>query len=452
LWRRWAGLAAVALLVVIVLVVALEGHPPALYWQGEPMAGTAAVLSRAEASMAAVASADEGALSKRARCYFSLAGAAAHDVRPALMCGPVFLPWSSPRSPWLAYRLRARLRGSAEELSVSLYPPPSETVALAKGEVLRRPDGSSPPPRDGGVAVPAVPRQQPGWGGLLSAPPAGLRPAPVGALLGDWGRTYRLVAFGKAGWLPSRLDQAALASAVVPPGSAYGTRPSRRPVAKLLLPPAGEVFVLAELAVSSGEAAGPVASDAGTSTADMPSLAVVAGTTDVTVAPQARPGSELTVAAAVPAGSRPVLEVTDRGLTQEVSLADGEVLSAPAILSRPATNEALSATGQLAGAKWRFSAASLVWFAGSDGGTVPPRADEAYLEVLAKAKPASASFLPASDFRLELPGGEVVPGQLLPDADRAALLVGFVVPASFSDGTVVATVAGRSLDVAVRFP
>jgi hypothetical protein len=417
------------------------------------MAGTGAVLSRAEGAMASVASADEGTLSKHARCYFSLAGPSAHDVGRDLMCGPVFLPWSSPRAPWLNYRLSARLEGSSELLSVSVYPPPSRTVALAKGEVLRRPDGATPPPGDGGVSVPAVPRQPPGWGGLLSAPPLGLRPAPVGALMGDWGRSYRLVAFGEAGWLAARLDEAALRSAVVPRGSAYGARGSSgKPEAKLLLPPAGEVFVLAELAVSPGEAAGPVPVDAGLVAKDLPLLTVLAGSTNVTIAPDARPGSELTVAAAVPVGSRPALEVTDKGVTEEVSLSDGEILSAPSILSRPATDQALSVTGRLGGARWHFSDASLVWFAGSDGGTVPPSADEAYLEVLGKAEPASASLLPASDFRLELPGGEVVPGQLLPDADRAALLVGFVVPASFSDGTVVVTVGGRSIDVPVQFP
>ena len=97
------------------------------------------------------------------------------------------------------------------------------------------------------------------------------------------------------------------------------------------------------------------------------------------------------------------------------------------------------------------SDASLVWFAGSDGGTAPPQSDEAYLQVLATASPAGASFLPASDFTLDLPGGEVAQAQALADADRQAIVVGFLVPASFSVGTVVVASGGRSFGVPVHF-
>ena len=44
--RRWAALVGVVLLVVIILAIALRSHPPALYWQGEPMKDASQVLSR----------------------------------------------------------------------------------------------------------------------------------------------------------------------------------------------------------------------------------------------------------------------------------------------------------------------------------------------------------------------------------------------------------------------
>jgi hypothetical protein len=434
--------------------------------------------------MKGVASAEEGALASQSRCYFSLPTRSAHDVVDYLRCGPILLPWSSPSQPWLTYKLSGRLTSSGEELSVALTPAPSATVGLVRGEVLRRPDGANPPAADAGIAVPAVPRQLPGWGGVLAEPPPNLPPAPVSDLVGDWGQSYRLVAYGEVGRLSARLDQAALKVAIDPPGSAWATVVHRggsgsdsRPLARLLLPPKGQVFAVAELAVSAGEAGGAVpaqANGSGPGSTDEPTLAVLGGTTDASFPTSVPPdpsgagpsagapsaggpsaagpsAGSLAVVASVPIGSKPVLDITDKGLTQQVSLANGQLGAGPSILTRAGTNDALSASGNVAGADIRVSDASLVWFAGSDGGTVPPNPNEAYLQILASASPLGASFLPAADFTLQLPGGQVVPAQALPDADREAIVVGFLVPASFSDGTVVVAAAGRSFDVPVRF-
>ena len=243
-------------------------------------------------------------------------------------------------------------------------------------------------------------------------------------------------------------------------GSAYaaGTARDGRPQAKLLLPAKGQVLAIAELALSPGEAAGQVpalANGPGGPSADQPVLAVVAGgtTRGFDVPPgAAKASANLTLAASVPVGSRPVLEIADKGLTQEVSLASGQVMAGPSVLSRLGTDEPLNFTGRLSGTEVHVSDASLVWFAGSDGGTVPPSPEQAYLQVLVSASPLQASFLPASDFTLELPAGQVVAAQALPDSDRAAILVGFLVPASFSSGTVVVSQGGRSLRVPVNFP
>ncbi|MGC8625949.1 MAG: DUF2510 domain-containing protein [Acidimicrobiales bacterium] len=459
--RRWAVLVAAVVLAVAVLAVALRGHPPALYWKGEPMSGVSATLSSAETAMRDLASADEGAISPESRCYFSLAGANDHDVAPYLRCGPVFLPWSSPSAPWLTYGLSVSPEGAGVKISLARQPAPSVTAALAKGETLRRPSGAGPPVRNAGLKVPAVPRQKQGWAGLLRSVPPGLRPAPADDLVGDWGASYRLVGFGTAQWLSSQLDPGALSAAVVPPASAYSAKqPSGRPLAKLLLPPVGQMFVLAELAVSPGESAGAVPRDAEAATsaavsnqaiADQPVLEVRDGAMVATL-PNVAISGVVTLAAAVPAGSDPVLAVSDKGLVQTVSLANGQLGPGPSVLSRAGTDEPLSVTGRLGSMEVHVSDASLVWFAGSDGGTVPPSFDEAYLQVLATVSPLSASFLPASAFSLEEPGGEVVRAQALPDADRQAIAVGFLVPASFSGGTLVVSAGGQSFGVSVRFP
>ena len=113
--------------------------------------------------------------------------------------------------------------------------------------------------------------------------------------------------------------------------------------------------------------------------------------------------ADLTVVASVPAGSHPLLEISDKGLAQKVSLVGGQLAPGPEVLARAAPTSR-SASGDLPGAEVHLSDASLVWFAGSDGGTVPPAPDEAYLQVLATASPAGPSFLPASDFSLSAAG------------------------------------------------
>ena len=189
----------------------------------------------------------------------------------------------------------------------------------------------------------------------------------------------------------------------------------------------GQALVVAELALGPGEAAGAVPSEAaadgaGPPSTDQPAIEVLAGGTDVTFGPAATAArgtrgdrsANLTVVASVPAGSHPLLEISDKGLSQEVSLVGGQLAPGPEVLARAGTNEPLDASGDLPGAEVHFSDASLVWFAGSDGGTVPPAPDEAYLEVLASASPAGPSFLPASDFSLSAPGGQPEVGERCP--------------------------------------
>lgn len=453
---RWTVVTVVIALLVVVLTLVLRSGPPALYWQGEPLGNAPEVLARADAAMRAVAQDYEGAVSSRSRCYFLLANAEAHNVEDQLRCGPVLLPWSREQAPWLAYRLSAKPAGSGgttvrERLSVTTSPAPTATVALVGDQFLRRPGGGLAPAGDAGLSAPAVPRQRAGWGGVLVSPPDGLAPAPVGDVIGDWGATYRLVAYGEERWLAVRLDRRALRDAVVPRSSRHATTR-----AGLLLPPRGDVFAVAELAVGPGEAAGPVPAQANGRagpSADHPGISLLGAGRAVTFPSSAttRAGTDLTLAAAVPAHAKAQLEVSDKGLSQQVSLVTGDLSQGPAVLTRVGTDEPLSARGTLGRVGVRVLDASLVWFAGSDGGTVPPNFGLAYLEILASTSPADA-MLPVSDFTLVMPGGEVVGAQELPDSDRQALAIGFLVPASFGGGTVTVASGGRGLSAPVSFP
>lgn len=451
--RRWTALAVALALFVVALALAFRGGRPALYWNGQPIADAAAVLSDAQVAMRSLAEADEGSVSPGSRCWFLLPNGSAHDVADQLRCGPVLLPWSRPSAPWLAYRLSAVPAGKEQRLSVALQPAPSKTLALRSGQVLRRPGGGSPPLRDGGLHSPADPRQRSGWAGVLKGPPAGLVAAPVDDVIGDWGASYRVVAYGEKDWLPARLDPRALAQAYDPKASPWAAKRAGsdgRPLAKLLLPPRGDTFIVAELSEGSGEAAGAVPAQANGRagpSSDRPSLEIVGGPKAVSF-PSSR-GPELTYVAAVPVGSSASLQVSDKGLVQSVSLASGKLAPGPAVLARVGTEERLRASATLGGARVRLEDASLVWFAGSDGGTVPPNPNEAYLQVLASASPGTS--IAASNFTLLLPGGEIVGAVALPDSDRQAVVAGFLVPASFSYGTVVVSAGGKSLRVPVRF-
>lgn len=444
------------LVVVIVLVVALHGRPPTLYWEGEPLTNGRQVLTKAELAMKQVSDANEGVVGPQSRCYYSLATKSSHDVGTSLFCGPVLFPWSSPSEPWITFKLDGSLKSSGEKLSLAPGPAPDETIGLAGDLVLRRPDGLSPPVGSGDLSVPAAPYQPAGWGDLLASTPNDLATAPVGDLIGDWGQSYRLVAYGEVSRLSAKLDPGALRSAVNPAGSAWATTRqganSSRPLATLLLPPRGDTFVVAEIALGPGEASGAVPVGAGAAVSDQATLEVVDGASTITFPSLSpRTAGNVTLAAAVPLESNPVLQVTDKGLAQTLSLADGRLGAAPGILSRAGTDEPMSVNGALGTVAVHVSDASLVWFAGSDGGTVPPNADEAYLQVLATTTPSDATSVSASSFSLQVGNGQALRGQALPSSDRQAVVVGFLVPASFSDGTVTVSANGHSFDFPVHF-
>ena len=176
--RRWAVLVGVVLLVVIILAIALRGHPPALYWQGEPMQDASQVLVEGQAAMQSVAAADEGALLSASRCYFSLQGSSGHDVAPYLRCGPVLLPWSSPSAPWLTYKLQWQAdQFGREGPAGQLGPPQHVGPPSGRGAAPARRCGGPQWQRRPGAARGAPPTR--GWAGGLSAPPLGLRPAPL---------------------------------------------------------------------------------------------------------------------------------------------------------------------------------------------------------------------------------------------------------------------------------
>jgi hypothetical protein len=503
------AVAVVVLAAFIVGLELRPGGPFGVYWQGRPIANAAAVLAQGKQVMALDMTAAEGAAASHAACYFSLPLSGAHDVDADLRCGPVALPLAEDTGAWLRLPLRASVdaRGRAElavagepantaqsskGAKASLQPTANPTATgLSGAETLRSAAGDRVAPSSAVVALPALPRQPAGWSGTLATPPTGLHTLPASAHLTAWGASYQVVAAGIFQDLPATADLAALRAATYPPGSPYrppaalarsgntaaggkkATSSTSARTAPLVLPPTGDVFEVLRLNLSAGEAGGAVPAAAaqaevvgrlpgssplsakaraqtGTGvpqTADTPALSLV-GTGFRTRLINLPDTSQVTVVAAVPAaapGAATSLEVSDKGLTQSLSLSTGTRASgAPIVLARAHTDDPLQVKGTLRAVSEggrsttvtvAVSDAALGWYAGSDGGTVPASADQAYLQLLV-TQTGGGPPVPADGWALTLPSGTTVTGQALPDSDPTAGDIGFLVPADLTSGTV----------------
>ena len=449
--KRWAVLVGIVLVVVIILAIALRSHPPTLYWQGEPIEDASHVLVQAQAAMQSVAAADEGALSSASRCYFSLPNSSGHDVAPYLRCGPVLFPWSSVSAPWLTYEFRGTSTTSGVKVLLASSAPSAATSGLHPAEVLRRPDGAGAPKGSGrlGAARGSSPARRMGRRALRSTPgPApGPRRRPDRRLGPDipLGRVRR----GEPLELAAR-----------PSGAARRRQPVRECLRHSAQLRGGRPLASPAVAnkgpspLSSPSWRSAQARRRGPCRPRLPPMeqshpAPTSQPLRFLRAVRLRPSNCLrprrraqggTLSRPDPCGLRARREPpAPRNLRQgplPAGLPGGWPTHPGAeVLSRAGTNEPLDATGDLPGTEVHISDAALVWFAGSDGGTVPPAPDEAYLEVLASASPAGLpSYQPqTSAFHHRAARPKV--GEPLPDADRVVIVVGFLVPASFSNGT-----------------
>jgi hypothetical protein len=301
-------------------------------------------------------------------------------------------------------------------LTVADEPLDPEPGARPDPDLLRRPDGGSPPEGSGGVAVPEPVRAEPGL--RTTGPLAGVGfTAPEGL---------------------ARLSGPAAAVTIT--GLARPERVGAGDVARR--PAEGEQFLAVTYRVDAGEGTSP----------EVPSFSYeVPGADPIPVDPALlAPGTTVTELLSVPAGTGAAdLVVRDAGLEQRLSLLTG----APGpdnveVLGRVNRRVELGATAELDGlaggpsgrlAPLRFTvamgAAQLRYFAGAGTAKVPGGPDRAFLVVEATMAPAGGTpvAVPPAMLSLTLPDGTVVPGVDLAD-DPAVVQPAFDVPGTFTDG------------------
>ena len=154
-----------AALVVVLLVGAglflFRGDPLTL--GGRYVTEPARVLADADAVLGDYVERRHGVAADDSRCWFELTDADGHEVRDALLCGPVLFVDGDADHTWLHFPLTPRADGGDVRLSVADLPADPEPERLADRERLMRPGGGDPPSGSSGLAVPAPPRAEPGW-------------------------------------------------------------------------------------------------------------------------------------------------------------------------------------------------------------------------------------------------------------------------------------------------
>lgn len=445
--NRGPWLTATALVVVLLvggaLFLTLRDDPFVL--DGRYVLAPEAVLADADDALVEHVEERNGVRSDDSRCWFEATGTEGDDVGDTLLCGPaLFVDGDADRS-WLRFPLAASPQGGDVRLAVAALPTDPQPERLADPDLLRRPDGGSPPEDSAGLQVPPPARAQPGYTAV--GPFAGVEyTAPEG---------------------PSRLSGPAAAFTVT--GLAAPERIGSGDDARR--PAEGQRFVAVTYTIAGGE---------GLSAIPPTAAYQVAGAQPVPVEPALiAPGTTVEAVVSVPEDAASAdLVVVDGGLVQRLSLLTG----APAegnvqVLARINRRADVDVTQQLVATlsapdrvPARFpvtvalDSASLQWFAGPGGGRTPSDPGRALLVLdVGMALPGSRySAVPLAYLSLTLPDGTILrPVDL--DDDPAFVLAAFEVPAglttavvgfrgaaTFPDGAVADFGTGRlAFDVAV---
>jgi hypothetical protein len=415
---RRSLVAATGLLLLSVLVgaLALLLRDSPVTVDGRDVADPEGVLATAEHRLDDQVRERHGARGEDTRCWFHLRDAEGSDVRDTLVCGPVLFVDGDPRRAWLRFPVTATRGDDDVVLTVADEPVAPGPGARPAADLLRRPDGGSPPEGAGGVAVPEPVRAEPGL--RTTGPLAGVDlTAPEG---------------------PARLSGPAAAVTVT--GLARPDRVGAGDVARR--PAEGEQFLAVTYRYDAGE---------GTAT-DVPALSYeVPGADPLPVDPALLvPGATVTELLSVPADVDAAdLVVRDAGLEQRLSLFTG----APGpgnveVLGRVNRRVELGVATELTataggpgrpGAPVRFAvamgAAQLRYLAGAGTVKQPAGPDRAFLVVDATMTPLGRPpiAVPPGLLTLTLPDGTVVPALDLAD-DPAVVQPAFDVPGSFTDG------------------
>jgi hypothetical protein len=403
------GAALVVVLLVGVGVFLSRGEPLTL--GGRYVTGADGVLADADDVLAGYVTDRQGVAADAARCWFELSEAAGHEVRDALLCGPVLFVDGDVDRAWLRFPVIATADGGDVRLDVAALPVDPVPDRLADPALLYRPDGGEPPAGTGRLQPPPPPRAEAGWSATGPFPDVAWSP-PAG---------------------PSRLSGPAAAVTVT--GLAQPTRVRAGDDARR--PADGEHLLAVRYVIAAGE---------GTSTAAPRLSYQVGGRDPVPVAPAlVAVGTTVEAVVSVPEDADAAdLVVEDAGVEQRLSLVTGapgsENLQVLARVNRTADVDrsrvlegTLSAPGRVS-ASFPFTVtvdgASLRW---STGGTSAAGPDRGLLLVdVAMALPdQSPGAVPVGLLSLRLPDGTVVRATDLA-GDPSLVLPGFDVPADLT--------------------
>ena len=414
-----AGAAVLAVLLVVGGVLFFRGDPIRL--DGRDVADPEGVLADADDVLAGYAEERSGVTGDDSRCWFELTGPDSDEVRDALVCGPVLLVDGDPDRSWLRLPVSAETDGDQVRLTVDSPADDAELEERPDADLLRRPDGGTPPEGSGGLEVPPPPQAEAGW--------------VVGGPFTDVSWT--------APAAPARLSGAAVSVTIT--GLAEPERVGEGQSARRAAD--GERLVAVQYLIAGGE---------GASTAT-PAVSYQVDDADPLVVDPALvvPGATLEAVLSVPEDVEAAdLVVDDAGVQQRLSLLTGQpgpgnlqvvnranrgvdlnaVQPLTAFLSGPGR---APAPVDLTVAVTR---ARLFWFAGADGSKRPADPSRAWLVLdTSMAAPNSpAGPLPVEFLSLALPDGSVVRAVDLDD-DPVNTQPGFDVPGDFTAGTVTVT-------------
>jgi hypothetical protein len=411
--------------VAIAIVSLGSSDEPELRFKGNTIDQPDKTLSAAEDNLGAIVEARHGATVDETRCYFSLPDTDTSTIADRLRCGPVLFFEGDPAAVYMTFPLvDSPVEDSgAVHLTAADQPSSPDPTPLEPDEVLRRPDGKSPPEDDGDIEVPQPPRAEPGLVEVRSLEDVELAAPETRAIIGTFGVTYGVLGVGQ------------------PDTVGHGDDAAR--------PAAGERFIALSLQVGPGES-GTVVAPATTIQVDVadprplpPEIGTVAGPVGLLIS--------------VPEDSEVVdLVVSELGFEQRLSLLPPVQPSTEniAVLGRQSRGQQLDASANLvftgtapgyAPANFTLDVtiprADLMFFTNGDGSQHPADPSRAYLVLqtsyvwdLALGAGPELGLDPTA-FSLILPDGTVVPAVNL---DATGLIrIGFDVPADFTSGTLV---------------
>ncbi|MDT4931443.1 MAG: hypothetical protein QOF92_4310 [Pseudonocardiales bacterium] len=297
--RRQRGPVVLAFIAVAVVAAGLitwlvwpSNNPPSLTYQGKEIAAAGDVLKTAENNVNALVAERHGAKNADTRCYYAqpetpASGAKKTDIDDNLRCGPVLFIDGDRNSTYLRVPLTSTASGSKVTLDSQKSLSGISPAAVGTTFKLVRPDGKSAPAGNGGLDVPKPPAAQKN---VLTVAPIDSASAPP--------------AIGNARMVGKDTKVTLEAAGEVP---RYGKSDDARSA------PAGQKLLAFQLSYGSGAVSGAGAARARVSIDGGASRAV----------PETS-GSDEYAIVAVPTTGTAVLQLTDAGYTQTLTLPGGK--------------------------------------------------------------------------------------------------------------------------------